>query len=1066
MCLIKVNKIINSMYFQLILTFFFLFSIFTSQFFQLEPLTSFFIFSDDAKDSALDLNENLSHPAKPFRNTLRSSRFKGDPNFNITFNKNYFDGYNLFFLEQRTSTTVLNKKLLITDMKGKIIGQKPAECENAKFINSTTIIYRSPSNATLWNIYTDKTEELNFYGHHDYDYNYLCDTFFTFQDYTVNINGTNYLFDKINEYNRAGDIVWTLNTRDFIDHTMACPYGDIAPEGIDITHSNSIFYDPDEDVLYYNARNVNTFYKIDHKTSHVLWGLGEYGNFTLFNKNGNQKDNLFYHAHAVEKVDENTFILFDNDYHNQTYPGKYRRYARIIEVTINETSMTANETWVWKSPEMYRGGTRGDADRLPNGNRLGSFTSPNHGVTDRIDVHFVEVTDDGQIAWEMNFPRNLTHKYGGFTMDRFRLSPVLASHPNEIYINASNVPTDDIIVNWQTWYNFRTNRRINGSFVLYLDGSPIQSGIHTFEKYWRSSNLTFNLGKLALGVYNVTLTLFDEAGHETTGSFNISIVPFYITRQGPIDIEYGQQNSTIQWIGGTNTPVMCNITVNDTLFSSIVWTGFDIELDLNELGIGIHTISLQLIDEFGVILTDDSFNVTIYPAQAPVIDISPLNQTIFWNESSIIRWTITDYSSTEWHILINNTLVKYGTSDLHTFLVSWSVPRYDEGYYNIAILISDELGLKTTGNVWLTILPPSPPIIIVQSLKYTFYWGQENSSILWEVRGGTNWIIRRNDSIIDFGRVVNNHIHFQIENWQSKNWFLGLHRLTLLVEDNLGKCSSTVVWIHILGNFGDAYANSEINALSFWYAFGENALGSPDNNSALIFLDYGNGYLTLDMGYGEEIIDGEGVDFTVIARGGKYNVKIGNELGEIFTNIGSGTGNQSFDLLDSGFESARYVQIEYRSGADVELDAIVAKNYNQVAEDTIPAQISGPDDFWVWKNQSQVILIWNVSDAQPMNYSVLVNGSIIESGSWHGSDITFRLNIGNKTGIIQVSLVLYDAHRNRAEDTVFIEIRIPLVPSTSTPPPSTTSYDLFALLAGISLAVLWRVRCRKNSPNK
>ena len=49
---------------------------------------------------------------------------------------------------------------------------------------------------------------------------------------------------------------------------------------------------------------------------------------------GDQKDILFYHGHALEIIDDNSFIYFDNDEHNQT--NALNRQSRIIEISIDE----------------------------------------------------------------------------------------------------------------------------------------------------------------------------------------------------------------------------------------------------------------------------------------------------------------------------------------------------------------------------------------------------------------------------------------------------------------------------------------------------------------------------------------------------------------------------------------------------------------------------------------------------------------------------------------------------------------------------------------------------------
>ena len=148
------------------------------------------------------------------------------------------------------------------------------------------------------------------------------------------------------------------------------------------------------------------------------------------------------------------------------------------------------------------------------------------------------------------------------------------------------------------------------------------------------------------------------------------------------------------------------------------------------------------------------------------------------------------------------------------------------------------------------------------------------------------------------------------------------------------------LWLQIELNLGDAYVNSIVTSDSLWYTSGDNALGPPDGIFAIIFPDYGNGYLTLDMGEGEEIIDGNGSDFTVIADGGEYSVWIGNNLESSFIKIGNGIGNQSFDLTAVNSTNVRYLRIVYYSDANVALDAIVAANYNELESSTFTSSLT------------------------------------------------------------------------------------------------------------------------------
>ena len=454
-----------------------------------------------------------------------------DYNVSIHHEDEAFAGYNLFVVDPaRTDREKCNNTLLIMDMVGNIVMRRNVGYGtgtiNAEFINSTTILMGEPSGAVLWNIYSNKTHPIGVVGHHEYEFNPNNNTIFTFDNYHINIEGVTYRFDYINEYNLTGHLVWSLDTRSFISPNQWCPFQDMIGKARGITHSNTIFFDSEEDIFYYTPRNLNTFYKINHKTSEIIWGLGQYGDFTLYDLKGNEHQSLFFHPHAIEKIDDDQFILFDNDKHNFENPSNQK--SRIVELKIDESTMTANESWVWEAPNIYYSHALGDADRLPNGNRLGTFGTSSHPDTN-IGARLVEVNNEGKIVWELNFPHTETYKHEVNRMERIRFSPIINSPPD---IKA--LPDEDITVTWQTWYNFRAKRKMNGSYSLFLDDMLIEEGKNIFEKFWRPTNLTFNLGNLNLGNYKLHLELKDEGEHVTTDEIIISISQSESTSSIPI----------------------------------------------------------------------------------------------------------------------------------------------------------------------------------------------------------------------------------------------------------------------------------------------------------------------------------------------------------------------------------------------------------------------------------------------------------------------------------------------------------------------------------------------------
>jgi len=866
---------------------------------------------------------------------------------NIISTDGAFDGYNMFVLSEQNRVGQQfkdqNRPLIVTNMEGELIGENenysfPIStwvAHSAKFINSTTLIFLSEKGTTLLNIYDNTTDDLGFWGHHDYEYNPLNNTIFTFWYYTVEINGIPYYFDKILEYDLTGNLVWSLDTHSFMSHNQWCPFRDLLQGEREIPHSNSLSFDPDEEALYFNARNLNTFYKIDYKTGRVLWGLGEYGNFTLFDRHGNQRRNLFYHAHSLEKVDDNTFILFDNDYHNQTNPNNHK--SRLLEITINETTMMANESWVWVAPPAYNSPTYGDADRLPNGNRLGTFGSTRPSITN-IGARLVEVNASGQIVWEMNFSNTEEFLYRVYQLERFRLSPIISSPPD---IRATS--RDNVTVNWQTWYNFWTNSRIRGIYTLYLDGKLINNGTHVFDKFWRPTNLTMNLGKLEVGNHSCMLTLADEAGHITTDSLNINIIKtFYIEREGPLTTEIGQKNAQIHWKGYTPNPLWATLTVNNTQLDSFVWNGSVIALDLNSFDAGVSIVMLNLFNNTKLFYKDKLL-VTIYPSAAPSILSFPADQSLTWNESYAFSWELFDHLPESWNILVNKSLIAWGSWETPSYLLTWNVPLLDEGRYNVTLVVYDHADHQTARTMWLTVVPPSPPAIVSGPQQTEFQWGNENASLIWVVHGGIHWTLWTNRTVAYSGAVTSPRIEVQIENWQ-RDWQPGTYNLTLQVIDESGAIGTRTSWIRVSVNLGDAYADSVITGASMWYWDGEHALGPLDAKFTRLYFGYGNGHVTLDMGLDEEILDGNGIDFTVFARGGEYAVFVGNNMSALIfvrnqvsaplTLLGNGIGNTSFDLANADMNRARYIQIVYLAGEEVELDALEAVYFNHPPKPT------------------------------------------------------------------------------------------------------------------------------------
>ena len=269
-----------------------------------------------------------------------------------------------------------------------------------------------PLNPThFWNYVSNTTVDFpQVVSHHDIVYNPFNNTFLTLQNYVRAINGTDYLYDKIVELTPTGNVLWSWDTFDYIPLSQADPFGPTAEVNgttvQDFTHANALDWDYNNSIVYLNLRHTNTFYKINQTNSNLIWSCGEHGNFTLLSENGTSVPSLWYHSHATRRVEPNVFIMLDNDFDNETNRNNCR--SRMIEVTINEQNMTAWVSWAWSAPKQYWTPFIGEVDRLPNGDRIGTFGSQTHQFPQNQPWDF---NNTGAVLVEVNPAGNVTRTY-------------------------------------------------------------------------------------------------------------------------------------------------------------------------------------------------------------------------------------------------------------------------------------------------------------------------------------------------------------------------------------------------------------------------------------------------------------------------------------------------------------------------------------------------------------------------------------------------------------------------------------------------------------------------------
>ncbi len=416
------------------------------------------------------------------------------------------DGLNFFFAKLRNKTSSRGYLLAILDMQGNIKYSMFADTEFRfpDFFNSTTVMYSYDGKIQLTNLESNKTERLSVPGgHHDVEYNPFTDTFLTLQYRRIGTyQDLPILYDDIIEYDRQGNQLWLWNCSEHIPFNASHYLNEIAYKAQDWTHANTIFWSVEEDYIYYNPRKLDTFYKIDKRTGEIIWAVGKLGDFTLYDKHGNKRTTLWWHSHALEMIGPNRFVLFDNDYMNQTYLLNHR--SRLVEIVVDEETMTATEVWSWTSPKEYYCAVWGDADRLPNGNTLGAF-----GDSTSHPTYLTEITPGGEIAWQMKFDHSSEIRVHFYGSERFFEGPL-------VKIRKYSEERENFSIDLSLWDTYRTRYHSKGKIkVLTADHSLLMEKAFEFLPYWQETALSLEIPYPALNKSDLKIIVENADGKTT-----------------------------------------------------------------------------------------------------------------------------------------------------------------------------------------------------------------------------------------------------------------------------------------------------------------------------------------------------------------------------------------------------------------------------------------------------------------------------------------------------------------------------------------------------------------------
>jgi hypothetical protein len=223
---------------------------------------------------------------------------------------------------------------------------------------------------------------------------------------TIDVNGTptEYVGMSIIVLDKDFQVSWVWDSFDHLDVNRGPTLGEVLRAGdpdqvaastpvlpaVDWLHINAVSWSPGDGNLVLSIRHQDWVIKVDYRNGegdgHVLWRLGQGGDFTV---NSTDPNPWFSHQHDAHLIDDHTLILFDNG--NTRRASDPNADSRGQVWTLDEQTMTA--TLVVNADLGNYSNAFGAAERLSNGNY--SFMSGRQGKPPNVFGQSIEVSPDG-----------------------------------------------------------------------------------------------------------------------------------------------------------------------------------------------------------------------------------------------------------------------------------------------------------------------------------------------------------------------------------------------------------------------------------------------------------------------------------------------------------------------------------------------------------------------------------------------------------------------------------------------------------------------------------------------
>lgn len=621
------------------------------------------------------------------------------------------------------------------------------------------------------------------------------------------------------------------------------------------------------------------------------------------------------------------------------------------------------------------------------------------------------------------------------------------------------------------------------SYEIYREDVLVKSGL------WNSSSetITFSVDGLSLGVYNVTIVVYDTTSR-------VAIDTVYITVydgttpvvDSPVDIDYpeGDTGYSITWDPSDLHPVSYQILREGLPVKSGTWNSSSetMTVSVDGLSIGSYNYTIVLVDVGGNTMTDE-VTVTVYNADVPSIN-QPANQTISEGATGLfVTWNPLDLNPSSYAIYQDGVLMKSGAWNSSSETISISLDGLTLGTYNFTALVTDLDSNTAADTAWVTVVDGTPPVID-NPIDITYDEGSPGGTLTWNPTDlhPVSYTIYLDGTPVKSGQWNSSGESISIS---VNGHLVGDYNYTIRVVDDGGNFGIDTVFIYVLDgtpptidtpsdinyNEGDAggsitwdpsdaypvsydiYRNEVLEKSGLWNTTSEaisvsvTGLAVGQYNFTIIVYDVGGNSVSdlvwvtvsdatpptidtpidrsLNEGQSGEIITWTPDDLNPTG----YEIYIEDVLVRIGQwNSSSETISVSLDGLGLGIYNFTLVVIDI--GLNSANDTVLIT----VLDGTDPI-IDSPADVYYGEGATEYNITWNPSDLHPVSYEVLREGVQVKTGLWNSSSEIITINVdGLILGTYNFTIYVLDIGGNTASDIVFVYVSDGSAPTVDSPP--------------------------------